>query len=565
VEYTSENRICQNCKKEFTIEPDDFGFYEKIKVPPPTFCPECRFQRRLLFRNERNYYKRKCDLCEKEIIASYPGNVPFPVYCVKCWWSDKWDPKSYGVDFNFARPFFEQYNELQNRVPVLSIQNDDGIGSVNSEWSYDWAFSKNCYLGACGWHVENGAYMYNANYDKEVIDVWSVSNSELVYEGVNCDHCYNVKYCTLCFDSNNCILGFDLRGCSNCIMCVGLRSAQYCIFNQRYLKEEYEQKVKELNLGSRKSLEAHMKKFQDLILKIPKKFAYNLKTVNSTGNNLIEVKRSKECFYVIGPTENSRFVVINDRAKDCYDINNTGNPELCYESITPDNSRGNKFTIFCWKCVEAEYSNNCHSCVSVFGSTALKHASYVIFNKQYSKEEYISLRTQIIKHMKNTGEWGEFFSHTISPFAYNETAALEWFPIAKEKAITQGYRWKENEKRNYIPTKTSTEVPDTIQEVGDTFVNEIIECTHKGKCDERCTEAFRIIPRELSIYRKMGIPLPVMCPNCRHYQRFRIKNPPKLWHRKCMKEGCNNEFETSYAPDRPEIVYCERCYQSEVY
>ncbi len=30
------------------------------------------------------------------------------------------------------------------------------------------------------------------------------------------------------------------------------------------------------------------------------------------------------------------------------------------------------------------------------------------------------------------------------------------------------------------------------------------------------------------------------------------------------KGRCPNEFETSYAPDRPEIVYCESCYQSEV-
>jgi hypothetical protein len=28
---------------------------------------------------------------------------------------------------------------------------------------------------------------------------------------------------------------------------------------------------------------------------------------------------------------------------------------------------------------------------------------------------------------------------------------------------------------------------------------------------------------------------------------------------------CEVEFETSYAPDRPEIVYCEKCYQQEVY
>jgi hypothetical protein len=27
---------------------------------------------------------------------------------------------------------------------------------------------------------------------------------------------------------------------------------------------------------------------------------------------------------------------------------------------------------------------------------------------------------------------------------------------------------------------------------------------------------------------------------------------------------CPNEFETSYAPERKEIVYCEQCYNAEV-
>ena len=40
MEYKSQNVIYQNCKKEFTIEPEDFNFYEKIKVPAPTFCPK---------------------------------------------------------------------------------------------------------------------------------------------------------------------------------------------------------------------------------------------------------------------------------------------------------------------------------------------------------------------------------------------------------------------------------------------------------------------------------------------------------------------------------------------
>ena len=29
-------------------------------------------------------------------------------------------------------------------------------------------------------------------------------------------------------------------------------------------------------------------------------------------------------------------------------------------------------------------------------------------------------------------------------------------------------------------------------------------------------------------------------------------------------DHCLNEFETSYEPGRPEIIYCEKCYQAEV-
>ena len=46
-----EKRTCQNCKKDFTIKSEDFSFYEKIKVPAPTWCPECRMIRRINFRN----------------------------------------------------------------------------------------------------------------------------------------------------------------------------------------------------------------------------------------------------------------------------------------------------------------------------------------------------------------------------------------------------------------------------------------------------------------------------------------------------------------------------------
>ncbi|MEI6280662.1 MAG: hypothetical protein WCP17_01540, partial [bacterium] len=104
-----------------------------------------------------------------------------------------------------------------------------------------------------------------------------------------------------------------------------------------------------------------------------------------------------------------------------------------------------------------------------------------------------------------------------------------------------------------------------IKDVDESIINKVISCEHEGKCNDQCTKAFKVIEAEFAFYKNYKIPIPKLCPSCRHYIRFNQKNPLKLWHRKCMKEGCENEFETSYAPERPEIVYCEKCYQAEVY
>ena len=135
------------------------------------------------------------------------------------------------------------------------------------------------------------------------------------------------------------------------------------------------------------------------------------------------------------------------------------------------------------------------------------------------------------------------------------------------------------------------ETTDDIQNVKDDIMEQIIECAHRGTCNHGCTSVFRIVEGELQIYHRMNISLPRMCPNCRYYERLRQRNPLKLWHRTCTCRGrkseaqssksetfyykntathfhgedpCPTEFETSYAPNRLEIVYCESCYNSEV-
>lgn len=179
---------------------------------------------------------------------------------------------------------------------------------------------------------------------------------------------------------------------------------------------------------------------------------------------------------------------------------------------------------------------------------------------------------KIIEHMKSTGEYGEFFPMEISPIAYNESFAYDNFPLTKKEVKEKGLVWHDSKEKKFNATMSSADVPDDIANVDESITKEVISCTHEGRCAHECVGVFRITRQELQFYKLLNIPLPRICQNCRHYTRFAWCNPAKLWHRQCMCEKnhphhtgkCPNEFETSYAPDRPEIVYCEQCYQQEV-
>lgn len=569
----SEIRQCQNCKADFAIEPDDFGFYEKIGVPPPTFCPSCRIQLRMMFRNDRTFYRRQCDLCKQNIIAVYPNDTPFPVYCVKCWWGDKWDPYQYGKDFDFSRPFFEQFKELQSMVPALSIMNDNGVSSVNCEYTYDWFYSKNCYMDVSGWYADNVLYSYHIEHNKDLADSMHMRENELDYECLQCYKLFGCSFCTYCSECQSCFLSFDLSGCTNCVMCVNLRNKSYCIKNKQYSKEEYQKEIEKMNLKSFHSIEKHKKEFAEFLLTFPHRYAYIKKSVNSTGNFIINCKNSKHCFMAIAG-ENLRYMFGSDTAKDTYDCDMTGKSELCYNSMVSDEAQRSAFNVFCFHSNGVVYSHYSPSAEWCFGCIGLKKGSYSILNKKYSREEYEKLKGEIIKHMIKTGEFGNFFPPWVSPFAYNESATQELFPLTKNEAIARGYKWREPNQKNYQITIKPDDLPDTIGEIPSDILEQVIGCAHAGVCNHKCTTAFKIVLNELNLYKKLNIPLPHLCPNCRHFNRLERRNPINLWHRKCMCKDpnhghldiqCPNEFETSYAPDRPEIVYCEECYNKEIY
>jgi len=565
----SETKSCRNCKQNFTIEPDDFGFYEKIKVPPPTFCPDCRVQRRLSWRNDLSFYNRSCDLCGNKIISLYHPDKPLTVYCNKCWWSDKWDPKSYGQDVDFSRPFFEQFRKLQDKVPLLSLFNDDGVGSLNCEYAQNVTFSKNCYMEFMSWFVEDCMYSFSSGgpETRDVVDCFCIfSYSQIIYDSIFLEHCYNCRNCYLSTGLADCTFCFDCKGCSDCFMCVNLRQKKYCIFNKQYSKEEYGKILKSYRLDTRVGSERAKKEFEEFLVQQPHRFANLLNCKNSTGDCLVGCKNVKNSF-MAHECENMRFLWIGMWLKDSYDLSPGGKSEECYEGLTADHSYRELFSIYSLKNQEVDYVENCHSSKYLFGCSAIKHGQYCILNKEYSKDEYFKLRDKLIDQMKKTGEYGEFFPSELSHFGYNETMAQEYFPLTKQEALSKGYKWWDKiQKTTGQETLKPEQVPDSIHDVSEDILNEVLVCTE-------CERNYKIVYNELNFYKKHSIPIPSQCFYCRNSARLKFENPFKLWHRTCMcdkehahhKEHCDIEFETHYAPDRPEIVYCEKCYQQEVY
>jgi len=404
------------------------------------------------------------------------------------------------------------------------------------------------------------------------------NESELCYDCANITKCYKALYSIDCEDCNEIIFCKNCVGCNNCLGSINLKNKSYYIFNQPHSKEEYAKKIKEFGLNSRKNIENLRKRAVDYWIKFPNKFIHGRHNTDVTGDYIHNSKNAQYCWRING-CENVKHChnFTLGPAKDSYDHTNFGQTtELIYESLVVGEGAYN--VLFSSQCYSSVSNfNYCFFCgqnsSDLFGCISLRSKQYCILNKQYTKEEYEELLPKIKQHMNEMPytdkkgrvyKYGEFFPAEMSPLAYNQTLAYDFFPLSKEEVEEEGLAWYEPKNKEFNVTKSGPELPDDINDVDDSILKEVISCSHEGKCSHECVGVFRITKQELQFYKTLNIPLPRICQNCRHYSRFAWRNPPRLWPRKCMKPGCANEFETSYAPDRPEIVYCESCYNSEV-
>ena len=558
-------KICAQCTARFEITEGDKEFYQKaapvfngeqFDIPEPDLCPECRKKRRLSWRNLRYVYYRTCDFTGEKIMSCYDKDSPLKVYRSDIWWSDKWDPLEYGRDFDSNRPFFEQWYDLIRAVPVLDRY---ALMNENCDFINGAANCKNCYLSFNMDYCDSCFYVSEAKHSVSCMDCNTISHCELCYECVETERCYNLKCSERCQGCSDSWFLMDCRQCKNCIGCVNLVGKENYIFNKKATPQEvarYKEAFK-----SRAYINEFAQKFQEFSLQYPRKYYYGHSNENFSGNIVQNSKNSFEC-YDASEVENCSYCYYVFKANNCRDYDIFGDhSEWIYNCMAMGvNCSYNICCMGVWR----GSSNNmyCHlmsGSSNNFACSGLKQKQYCILNKQYTKEEYEALVPKILSHMKNEGTWGQFPPQQYAHYGYNETYSNSLFPMTKEEALAQGYRWKDaifagpSIPSNAVGADTLSDRLDGMNE------NDIKEkafvCIESGK-------PFKIIPQEFKLYQSHGLPLPVYNHEVRHLHRRTKQNPHHVWDRNCAK--CATGIKTSYDPERPEIVYCEKCYLEAV-
>lgn len=555
---TPHQRICRQCQATFDILENDIEFFRRFQVPPPTMCPDCRRQNRLAFANYTTLFKRSCDVPnhDEKIISSIPEGTQFPVFDFDYYWHGERDWHALGRDFDLSASFATQFKNLFLASPQPALTRDPA--STGSEYTSYGAQLKDCYYCFGGMNVENTMFTVWPVHTKNCLDMLIVLNTDFSYEGVFPENCYNCNFVYFSKDCLDCDFIYDCRNCSDCFGCVNLRNKKYCIWNEEFSKEEYKKRKAELDLGNREKLIEYKEKLEKLTKELPTRATRNEHSKNVFGNYLLH---SKDCYNSMWAlhSENLNFVDFVMKVRDSYDCTISATSERLYSTSTVGNDSSNvKFSVCGRNLQDCEYTMNCKNCSYCFGCVGLYNAKFCIFNKQYTEEEYWKLVDEIKVKMLASGEYGQFFPMSLSPFPYNASLADIVFPISKEKALRLDAWWYDEksdvpEGSKLIPV---SETESDIRNVSDEILQQGILSAGNGK-------PFRIIQKELDFYRQKNIPIPSFTPYERIMARFAFANNFKIAKDKCFK--CGIEILSSYDSKMGYKPYCEQCYQSEVY
>ena len=301
--------------------------------------------------------------------------------------------------------FLEQFQLLRQKIPHIGLQCVDNENSPYCQYTEK---SKDCYMTFASYQSQDCMYNHRVFYCTDCNDCALCQRCELCYECLDCIKCYNCNYSVLC---ENCIEAdfcYLCIGVENCFGCVGLRKEKYCIFNQKYSKEDYFKYVAEWKKAAPEQV---YKELEPLLTSVPRAAMYGKNNEESYGENLHNSKNAFWAFDSWG-LHDCLYAYSCDDAKNLVDCSHLGWAEQCYEIMSGGNLNNCQFCFGCWYSSDLEYCELVYNSKNCFGCVGLNHAEYAILNQKYPKEEYLKKVVEIKEQMKRDGEYGKWFEST---------------------------------------------------------------------------------------------------------------------------------------------------------
>jgi hypothetical protein len=525
---------CRITNKEFTVDERELAHLRRMgelnpligeSLPVPCVHPFEQLRQVLALGNLQYLYRSKSFLSGTPQLSRYNPASEFKITTLDEFWSDRVDNTSAGRDYDFNRPFFEQFNELlrDSCLQPLNLTNAEGSDFVNGATNV-----QNCYLCFSVGDSQDCLYCMRQYFGNDNVCCVGSNRSQFCYDSVDIDSCYECHHCQDCRNCSNCFSCLDCIGCKNCIGCVGLRSAEFHIFNQSYTERGYKDFLSRYSLGNAGSRASLLDQCIQFAASVPYEVNTMINTEDCTGSYIANCKNMLECFNS-NNSEDCGYMIVCNKGKDCW-RGFAVSSELAYQSLVLDSYNSlYSYSIFNGQnCLYSWFLYN--RCANCFGCAFLKGKSYCVLNKQYSKSEYCELVPRIIAHMKSTGEWGEFFPPLSSPHVYAEAWIGDFFEdISAEEKKRRGYRTDPlPEEQTVEPYHlTSEELPLDISDVDDeNLTKQTVKCLitagaksimdqktakkgsegHKGNCSTVCL--YRFQKKEIDFFKRQNIPLP---------------------------------------------------------
>ncbi|MBI4600127.1 hypothetical protein HY732_04395 [Candidatus Uhrbacteria bacterium] len=526
--------------------------YERFGLPVPNIHPIARRIQKLAFVNAWDLYWATDARTGKKILSWYdPAEHPV-IYDRTYWMSNDFDARDCGRSFDFSRSFFDQYFEMVATIPKPNLVS---VASENVDYCNNIINSKNSYLSFNVFACDNMIYSARVFESRDSINLYNSRKCELCYACNQCTDCHSISWSEFCV---NCTSSQFLSNCFDCLycyQCVNLRHKSYCIQNKQYTKEEYERRMHEIDLGSWDAFRKEESAWKAFLESQPLQAQHNVNCEDSIG---ILLKNCKSCYQCFALTN----------AEHCFagwgnhqiENSDSSGEDAEYNTSTQGivSSQRTAHCLMMERSFDILYSQFIFQSNNCFGCYGLKKASYCIMNTQYAPAEYDALKEKIIAHMKEDGEWGQYFPVRYAPFPYERTLARAItsteFDDNPEMMKMFEFRFDERTDSNIRPDgHQASELPDHCDDADEILTKLTFLCHESGR-------PYNITKQELAFYKKHRVPLPRISWRTaieHHYPTFY----PSPHATRCAECGCS-----MYSYLRPDKTtrrkLCDTCFMA---